>query len=134
MMHERVCCHAEAANNHLPITSCSLLYHLNSFHGGMFKLNTKFDADSLLYSLGHFECGGHTVHMLTKWHLPPPLTSTVKLSLFTHVHSSPLSLAARLHQCHANCFHYIKNGWTFSKQTSYTQMFIKIIIFIVICI
>ena len=59
----------------------------------MFKLNIKLDEDSLLYLLSHFEYNGHTVHMLTQWHLPPPLTSTVKLSLFTHVHSSPLSLA-----------------------------------------
>ena len=49
---------------------------------------------------------------------PPPLTSTVKSSLFTHAHSSPLSLAARLHQCHLNCSRYINNGWTFSGQTS----------------
>ena len=55
----------------------------------MFKLNVEIDADSLLYSLSHFECGSHTVHMLTQWRLPPPLTSTVKSSLFTHVHSSP---------------------------------------------
>ena len=34
----------------------------------MFKLNAKWDADLLLYSLGHFECG-HTVHMLTQQHL-----------------------------------------------------------------
>ena len=39
---------------------------------------------------------GHTVHMLTQQHLLPSLTSTVK-SLFTRAHSSPLSLAARLH-------------------------------------
>ena len=58
------------------------------------KLNAKFDADFLLYSLSHFACHGHTVHMLTQRHLPPPLTSTVKSSLFTHVHSNPLSLAA----------------------------------------
>ena len=32
-------------------------------------------------------------------------------------HSSPLSLAARLHQCHANHSYYINNGWTFSRQT-----------------
>ena len=39
----------------LPIThSCSLLNHPNSFRGGMFKLNTKCDADSLLYLLTHF--------------------------------------------------------------------------------
>ena len=78
--------------------SCGLLNHLNSFCGGMFKLNAKFDVDSLLYSLSHFECDGHTVHMLTQWCLLPPLTSTVKSSLFTHAHSSPLSLAARLHR------------------------------------
>ena len=53
----------------------------------MFKLNAKFHADSLLYSVSHFECVGHTVHMLTHWRLPPPLTSAVKSS-FTHAHSS----------------------------------------------
>ena len=92
----------------------SLLNHLNSVCGGMFKLNTKFDADSLLYLFSHFECGSHTVHMLTQCHLLPPLTSGVKSSLFMHVHSSPLSLAARLHQCHANYSCSINNGWTFS--------------------
>ena len=51
----------------------------------------------MLYLISHFECDGHTVHMLTQWHLLPPLTSTVKLLLFTHLHSSPLSLTARLH-------------------------------------
>ena len=45
--------------------SCSLLNHPNSFYRGLFKLNAKFDADSLLYLLSHFEHYGHTVHMLT---------------------------------------------------------------------
>ena len=85
----------------------------------MLKLNAKFDTDSLLCSLSHFECDGHTVHMLTQWCLPPPLTSTVKSSLFTHAHSSPLSLAARLRWCHANHSRYINNGWTLSRWTSY---------------
>ena len=85
----------------------------------MFKFNAKFDADSLFYLLSHFECDGYTVHLLTPWNLPPPLTSIVKPSLFTHVHSSPLSLAARLHRCGANHSHYINNGWTFSEQTIY---------------
>ena len=85
----------------------------------MFNINAKCDADSLLYSLSHFECDGHTVHMLTQQHVPPLLTSTVKLSLFTHVHFSPLSLAARLHQNCASHFHNINNGWTFSGQTSF---------------
>ena len=97
--------------------SCGLLNHWNSFHRGMFKLNAQFDADSLLFLLSHFECDDHTVHMLTQQHLSPPLTSTVMSSLFTHVHSSPLSLAARLHQCHTNCSCDINSGWTFSGQT-----------------
>ena len=33
------------------VHSYSLLNHLNSFHRTMFKLNAKFDADSLLYSV-----------------------------------------------------------------------------------
>ena len=37
-----------------PVAHGSLLNHLNSFCGGMFKLHTKFDADSLLYLLSHF--------------------------------------------------------------------------------
>ena len=85
----------------------------------MFKLNTKFDADSLLYSLSHFECDSHTVHMLTQRHLPPPLTSTVKSSLFMHGHSSPLYSAARLQRCCTNLSRYMNTGWIFSGQTSY---------------
>ena len=106
------CCNCQS-----PVAcSCGLLNHLNSFWREMFKLNTKFDANSLLYLLSHFKCDGHTVHMLTQRCLPPPLTSTVKSSLFTHAHSTPLSLAARLHQCLANHSCYINNGWTFSRQ------------------
>ena len=96
----------------------SLLNHPHSFHGGMFKLKAKFDADSLLYLCSHFECDSHTVQMLTQWHLSLLPTSTVKLPLFTHAHSSPLTLAARLHRCHTNRSHYINNGCTFSGQTS----------------
>ena len=49
MMHEQVHCCDEAANHKLP--TCGLLNHSNSFSGGMFKLNAKLDADSLLYSV-----------------------------------------------------------------------------------
>ena len=85
----------------------------------------KFDADSLLYLLSHFECNNHTVHMLTQQHLPPPLTSTVKSSLFMHTYFRPLSLAARLHWCHANYSSYINNGWNFSGPTSCLQVVLK---------
>ena len=91
----------------------------SSFCWGMFKLNAKFDADFSLHLLSHFECNGHTVHTLTQRCLPPPLTNTIRSQLFTHAHSSPLSLVARLHGCCANCSHYINNGWTFSGQASY---------------
>ena len=57
-----------------------------------------FDADLLLFPLSHFECDSHSGYMLTQWHLPPPPTSTVKSSLFMHMHSRPLSLASTLHQ------------------------------------
>ena len=50
----RFCC-ASFGSGELDDLRClipkSLLNHLNSFHGGMFKLNAKFDADLLLYSL-----------------------------------------------------------------------------------
>ena len=103
--------------------SYGLLNHRNSYHGGMFKLNTNFDGDLFLYLLSHFERDSHTVHVLTQWGLLPPLTSTVKLSLFMHAHSSMLSLAATLHWCHTNHFHCITNGWTFPSQTLYAQSF-----------
>ena len=83
----------------------------------MLKLNAKFDADLLLYLLGHFECDNHTVHMLTPRHLPPSLTSTVKSSLFTHVHPSPLSLTARLHWCHTNYSCFINMARLFLDRT-----------------
>ena len=89
--------------------SCGLLNHPNSFRGGMFKLNAKSDADLL----SHFECDGHTVHMLTQQRPLPPLASTVKWSLFACGHSGPLSLAARLLLCHINGSNYINNDWTF---------------------
>ena len=114
-MHERA--PDEAACQSAVAHSCGLLNHLNDFCGGMFKLNAKLDADLLLYSLSHFECNGLTVHMIIQWHLLPPLTSTVKSSLFTHVYSNLLSLAARLHQCCANHSRYINNDWTSSRQT-----------------
>ena len=94
----------------------SLLNHPNSFCEGTFKLNAKFDADSLPFLLSHFEFDSHTVHKLTQRCLPPPLTTTVKLSLLPHVHPGPFFLAARFHRCHTNYSHYINNGWTFSDR------------------
>ena len=117
MIHEKACWHDEVTSQLLCIAVA--FWIIWSFHRGMFKLNTKFDADLLLYSLSHFECDCHIMHMLTQWRLLPSMTSTVKSSLFMHGHSSLLPLVARLHQCLANHFYYINNGWTFSGQISY---------------
>ena len=106
------------------VHSCGLLNHLNSFHRWIFKLNAKLDANSSLYSLSHIEWDGHTVHMLTQWCQTPPLTITVKSSLFMNVHSSPLSLAARSHQCCINCSCYSNDVWTFF-QTDHTFFLLK---------
>ena len=68
-LHEARCMRRRVVVMTLPITSCpqlSLLNRPNSFHRGMFKLNAKSDADSLLYFLSHFACNGHTVHMFTQ--------------------------------------------------------------------
>ena len=81
----------------------------------MCKLSAKLYADSLLDLLSHCERDSHTVHTFTQGHLLPPLTSIMKLSLFTHAHSSLLSLAGRLHLCHVNRSCYINSGWTFPR-------------------
>ena len=59
------------------------------------------------------------------------LTGTMKSSSFTHVLSSPQSLAARFHWCHADHFHYSNNGWTFSGQNIYK---IYVYVLYVICL
>ena len=110
MMHEQACCRDEAANHQLPITAASWIIQIIAVEecSSWMQILWRFIA-----LFAHFECSGHTVHMLTQRHLPPPLTSTVKLSLFTHAHSSPLSLAARLHWCHTNHSCYINNAGLF---------------------
>ena len=72
MIHEWAHCCDEAANHQLAIAVAFGIMPPNRFCGGMFKLNAKSDAYSLLCLLSHFECDGHTVHMLTQWcHCPP---------------------------------------------------------------
>ena len=76
--------------------------------------------------LSHFECDGHTGHVFTQQYLPPRLTSAVESSLFTHAHSSPLSLAAKLYQCCANSTCYINIVWTFSGQALFICICVRI--------
>ena len=66
--------------------SCSLLNQPVSLEEGSNLMQNLMQ----ICCSSHFECDGHTVHMLIQWRLPPPLTSTVKSSLSMQV----LSLAA----------------------------------------
>ena len=78
MLHKKLCRRCDAWAGMLwwwscqsPVAhSCGLLNHSTSFCGGILKLTTKCDADSLCYSLSYFEYDSHTVHMLTQ-RLPP---------------------------------------------------------------
>ena len=98
--------------------SYGLLNHLNSFCGGMFKVNTKFDADSLFYILNVMTTqntcslnGIYCPHWLVQW-------SHHHSCMDIPVHTWTLSLAARLHWCCTNHSCYINNCWTFFWQTS----------------
>ena len=107
VIHERAHCHDEAADHQLLIAAAFWMIWIVSVE----------ECSSLLQNvmqiccvLTHFECDSHRAHMFTQWGLLPPLTSSVKSSLFVHAHSSPLSLASRLHQCPANHFRYTTKG------------------------
>ena len=91
----------------------SFLNHLNSFHGGKFKFNIKFDADSLLYSLNHFEWASINAHSTAS---TAPQIRTVKSSLFMHAHSSLLSLATRLCQCCTTIFFILTMAGLFTDR------------------
>ena len=90
--------------------SCGLLNHPNSFCGGMFKLITKFDEDSLLSSVilnmmtTQYTCSLHGIyrsHWLAQWSCH---------------HSSPLSLAASMsHKPFSLYYQWLD----FFQQTSY---------------
>ena len=135
VMHEWAHCHDEAANHQLPIAVAFWIIWTVSVEEWMLKLNAKFDEYSLLYSFSHFECDGYTVYnMLIQQCLAPPLTSTVKSSLFTHAHSSAVSLAARLHRCPTNHSRYIYNGWAFSRRTSYIPIYLLLITILLVYI
>ena len=96
--------------------SCRLLNHPDSFCGGMFKLNTKLDADSLLYILNvmatQYTCslkGVHHSHWLVQW---SRLCSHMRIP----GHSPWLPGCIDVAQ---NCSRYVNNGWTSSGQTLY---------------
>ena len=106
-MHDQACCYDEAVNHQLA-NSFSLLKHSNTSFRGMLNLRQ---------NLTQIHCSTHSVILnLTATQCTcslngvyqPPLTSTEKLSSFTHMHSSPISLAIRLHWHCTNHSCYIK--------------------------
>ena len=126
MMHEWACCGDEAASHQLCMAAASWIIWIVSLE----ECSSLMQNLMLIHcpTLRHFECDSHTVHMLTQWRLLHPLTSTVKLSLFMHAHSSPSSLSARLYRYHTNSS-YISNGWPFSGQTLYVYFLPYIVLF-----
>ena len=91
-LHEMWCVSKWAASHQLPIAEAFWT---------IWTVSAKewWDLTQNLMQICCSTCWVMLIAMATPWHLPPPLTSTLKLSLFTHVHSSLLSLAARLHLC-----------------------------------
>ena len=87
VLHEQEHCHGETANHQWPIAAAFLIIQIASTEE--FSSLTQNLMQIHCSTHCHCECSGHTVHMLTQQRLPPPLTNTVKSSLFTHVHSSP---------------------------------------------
>ena len=116
MVREWMHCCGEAANHQLPIAAAFWIIQIVSTE----------ECSSLLQNLMQSCCSTHSVILnATATQYTCSLNGVyhthwlVKSSLFMHVHSSPFSLAARLHQCHhTGCSHYINKGWTFSGQTS----------------
>ena len=116
VMHERACCGDEAASHQLPIDAAYWTTWIVSTEecSSSSKIWSRFVA---LLAQSFWMWQSHRTHAHSTVSTAP-LTSTVKSALFTHVHSSPLSLAARLHRCRANRSHYTDNVLTFSRLES----------------
>ena len=103
-MHEQECCD-EAASHQWPICIVSLE-----------------ECSSLMQNFMQTRCSAHSVILnATATQYTCSLISVCGPHwLFTHTHSCPLPLAARLHWCHANRSRCTNNGWPFSRQPSCT--------------
>ena len=119
MTHEQAHGCDEAANHQLPIAVAFWIIQIVSME----------ERSSLIHNLMKIHCSARSVIlnvMATRCQclMPsiPPLTSMVKSSLFTHVHSSSLSLAARLHQCRTNHSHYINCRGALTQPSGPPQM------------
>ena len=97
------------------------LNHLNIFCGGMFKLNAKFDVDSLFYLLSHLNVTAtQYTCTLNSIYFAPWLVQWSRYCSFMRIPVHYPWLPGYISG--ANCSHYINNGWTFSRQTSYKEL------------
>ena len=117
VMHERARCLDGAANQQLPTAAAFWI---------IWMVSTE-ECSSLTQNLMQILCSTHSVILnVTATQYTCSLKGVchphwlVQWSHCWWLHSSPRSLAARLHWCCANHSHYINNGWTFSRQTSYS--------------
>ena len=83
MLHQKTlhCCD-EASSHQLPIAATFWMIQIISAEecsSVMQMMHIHYYTCSIILNA----CKGHTVHVPTQWHSPPPLTSTVKSSLFT---------------------------------------------------
>ena len=106
--------------------SCGLLNHPNSFSGGIFKLNAKFDADLLFYSVilyttdTQYRVSLNGPHWLVQWS-----------HHYSCIFQYTLSLATRLHWCHTICSHYISTYIIYVYIAIYIVIYILLILLIV---
>ena len=120
VIHELARCHDKVAHHQLPTVVAFWIIWLvsvekcSSLRWNLMQTSCSTCSVILNVTATQYTCSLNGIYC-------PHLTSTV----FTHVHSTPLSLAARLYPCRTNHFCYINNGWTFSGQTSYITLIIS---------
>ena len=135
-MHQRAHCHDEAANHQLPTAVAQTLLEKQivfSNHLETIQIVSSEECSSLMQYLMQIPCSIHSIIlnvMATQYRCSSKASTTPtgqysELLLFTHAHSSPLSLAARLRRCHANHSCYVHNSRTFSGQTWYVHIYIS---------
>ena len=110
MIHEQVHCRHEAANHQLPIAAAFWIIWVvpeeecSSLTQNLMRIHCSTNSVILNVLATQYTCSLNNIHC-------PPLTSTVKLPLFTHAHSSPLCLAPGGNHVAQSC--YINNGCFF---------------------
>ena len=115
VMHDWACCCDEAANHQLLIAVAFSIIQIVSYSVKEFstlRQNLVQICCSTCSVLLNVMATQHTCLLNLMYH---PRWLVQRSCHCSRTHSSPLSLAARLHQCRANHSYYINNGWAFSR-------------------